>query len=143
MRITTLGLALITLCVAGPEALGQCQRTLNSVQVANNQGNNGGAMYFDLEVRNPILVSGFDMNYEAAIGTPVGLRVHSRAGTHVGFEASPTGWTQVGQDNGGATSAARNGRTSISLATPISFALVRPAATHSASSRFSTPSAAP
>lgn len=72
-----------------------------TVTPSNNQGNVGGAIYFDVTVLNPmgITVTSIDTNMEGAGGLAgVGLDVFIRSGSHVGNESSMAGWTLIASD---------------------------------------------
>nr|OEJ79746.1 hypothetical protein A5482_09015 [Cyanobacterium sp. IPPAS B-1200] len=60
----------------------------------NNNGDPGGAVYFNLSVgANPITITGFDTNTEETSTATSGFEVYTRSGTAQGFETSSTGWT--------------------------------------------------
>jgi hypothetical protein len=107
---------LLALCAPGSApASAQCVTTL----FASNGGTStGGAVYFDLGAAGPVLVESLESNFLAAAGTPVGLEVWVRAGTSVGFEGSPAGWTLVSTDDGTSLAHGQDVPTPIALDPP-------------------------
>lgn len=91
---------------------------LATVFNSNNGGTVGGAIYFDVTVRQPIRVDALTTNYDVQVGSPVGMVVHTTPYTHTNKETDPTAWTQVAIDDGTATSAGFDQPTAIRLATP-------------------------
>jgi hypothetical protein len=87
--------------------------------IGGNFGNTGGAVYFDLTVTSAVTIGGIHTNFTAALGTPVGVTVHTTPATHVGSEGNPAVWTQVAMDNGSATAAGNNLPTSITFASAL------------------------
>jgi len=63
-----------------------------STPVIGNNGNQG--IMFDVEATNTIIISGFDINLDP--GFTDDMTIYSRVGTHVGFELSAVGWTNLG-----------------------------------------------
>jgi hypothetical protein len=90
--------------------------------IGGNQGNPGGAIYFDLTVTSAVTIGGIQTNYIAGIGSPVGVTVYTTPTTSVGNEGNMAAWTQVAMDNGGAVAAAANSPTSITFASPLNLA---------------------
>lgn len=86
--------------------------------VSNNGGNLGGMVFFDINVTNPMSISGLDTNYSALVGTAVGMNVYLVPGTWVGNENNQAAWTLVASDDGTAVSAGTDAMTSITLAAP-------------------------
>lgn len=68
-----------------------CDRNLSTPVIGGN-GNQG--IMFDVEATNTIVISGFDINLSA--GFTDDMTIYSRVGTHVGFELSAVGWTNLG-----------------------------------------------
>ncbi|MBL8900665.1 MAG: PKD domain-containing protein [Planctomycetes bacterium] len=110
-------LALSALAVIAGTA--SAQFSLQTLYGSNNFGNVGGAIYFDLNVTNTVRITQLDMNFTAALGTPVGVTVHTTAGTYNGNEGNPAAWTQVGIDNGTAVAQGQDLPTPVTLQTPI------------------------
>lgn len=116
-------LALFTAVLCGSASLSaQCPTGLTTLFAANNGGNVGGAVYFDLTVTNPITITSFDINTSVAVGTPIGLTVYTIPGTYVGSTGSSAGWTQVAVDNGTALSNTANFPSSVPLAASFTLA---------------------
>jgi hypothetical protein len=90
--------------------------------IGGNQGNPGGAIYFDLTVSSAVTIGGIQTNYIAGAGTPVGVTVYTTPTTHVGNEGNMAAWTQVAMDNGAATAAGANMATAITFASPLNLA---------------------
>jgi hypothetical protein len=57
-------------------------------------------VFFDVTVKNPVRVTGFELNSYAAVNSSLNLQVYSCASSYVGNETTPSAWTQIGQDNG-------------------------------------------
>jgi hypothetical protein len=76
--------------------------SLSTIFAANNNNSVGGGNYYNVDVLNAagITITAFDINTNAAAGTPVTINVWTRPGTHVGFETSMAGWTQVTTGSG-------------------------------------------
>ena len=112
------GTGLITVTEVTPPA--PCNGGISTVgYIGGNQGNVGGAIYFNLTVSSAVTLGGIETNYLAASGTPVGVTVYTTPTTHVGNEGNMAVWTQVAMDNGAATSAGGNSPTSITFASPL------------------------
>ena len=111
----------ILAATAAIAAIAPAQTCLSTLFAANNGGSPGGAVYFDITVTNSMQIVGLETNYDVTVGSAVGIQVWMTAagGTHVGNETNAALWTQVGQDDGNATSAGLDVPTSITLATPI------------------------
>ncbi|MBK9385642.1 MAG: PKD domain-containing protein [Planctomycetes bacterium] len=101
-RLLRIPLALGALAVMSSVA--SAQFSLRTLYGYDNYGNVGGAVYFDLNVTNTVRITQLDTNYLAPFGSPVGVQVYTTPGTYNGNEGNPAAWTQVGQDNGVATS---------------------------------------
>lgn len=100
------------LCVCLPAA---AQSPLTTVFAGGNQGNIGGAVYFDLVVSSSLSITGLEVNTSDAAGT---LVVRITPGTHMGSELIPSAWREVG--TGALTSAAGAGAPStVTLNAPI------------------------
>ncbi len=72
------------------------ERDLLTTNEPNNQQN--GVM-FDIRAKSTVTIHGFSSYVENLAGTSGwvdGMEVYYRPGTHVGFENSATGWTQLG-----------------------------------------------
>ncbi|MCA8949237.1 MAG: PKD domain-containing protein [Planctomycetes bacterium] len=91
---------------------------LATLVAPNNGGSPDGAVYFDLEVRQPISIHGLTTMFAATIGTPVGLDVYTTRDTRHNKEASASAWSLVATDDGTAT-AAGSTPTQITFAVPL------------------------
>lgn len=60
--------------------------------VLSNNGNQG--IMFDVQVTNSVVISGFDINLDPGFSDD--MTIYSRVGTHVGFDGSAVGWTNLG-----------------------------------------------
>jgi Zinc carboxypeptidase len=67
--------------------------SLNTLLASNNGGSNGGAVYFDVTPTTNLYLTGLDLNTSTAVGARISLDVYTRAGSHVGNEASLAGWS--------------------------------------------------
>lgn len=67
--------------------------SLTTLFTSNNGGAVGGAVYFDLTPATNLFLTGLDLNTNLAAGSAISLDVYTRAGTHVGNEASSVGWS--------------------------------------------------
>lgn len=67
--------------------------SLPTVFATNNNGNVGGAVYFDVTSTTNLYLADLDVNTIVAAGTPITIDVYRRIGTHVGNEGSIAGWT--------------------------------------------------
>ena len=86
-----LGLASASLAQVGAN----CLETLMS---AGNRGNNGGTIFFDLDVgANALTFTDFFVNTDASIGSDLEILVYTTAvgSTFAGNEITPGAWTQV------------------------------------------------
>lgn len=63
-----------------------------STPVIGGNGNQG--VMFDVQATNTIVISGFDINLDPGFSDQ--MTIYSRVGTHVGFESSIVGWTNLG-----------------------------------------------
>jgi hypothetical protein len=80
---------------------------ITTLFAADNSGDNGGAVYFNLTVgSNPLLITGLDTN-TAEVGVFPDFRVYTKLGTVEGFETNAGAWalattgilTGMGTDN--------------------------------------------
>ena len=85
---------------------------------ANNGGAAGGVAYFDVTATQSVAFSSLETNFDATVGSPVGMEVWTTPGTYVGNEMNAAVWTMVAMDDGLATSAGENIPTVINLAAP-------------------------
>jgi len=82
----------------------------------------GNACFFDLTATQAVTLSGIQQNYNAAIGSPVGVLVYTAPGTYAGNELNVNAWTLVASDNGAAVSADEGLPTAITFMTPLNLA---------------------
>ena len=70
---------------------------LSTLFAANNGGDSGGGIYFELENvgSEAIVINSWDVNTE----NQTTVNVWTRPGTYVGFETTTAGWTLLGTDN--------------------------------------------
>lgn len=78
-----------------------------------------GTMVFNLTVNTPIVITGFEVNTNAPLGTPLPLSVWTTPNAYNGQLLNPGVWTQVGQDNGTGSAAGVNTPSPIPLQNPI------------------------
>lgn len=93
---------------------------LDGSLTTNLTSNNGcSANYFDVNVLKVagLVVTGFEVNVSAAVGTPVSVEFHYKTGTWVGFDGTPTAWTNGGIATG--VAAGINQPTVVTLPAPI------------------------
>jgi len=95
------------------------QNCVVTLYAGTNGGSVGGAVYFTMTVTQNVTLSGLDTNYDALVGTPVGMTMFTTPGTHAGNETNMAVWTQVAVDNGAATSMGLNVPTPITFASPV------------------------
>lgn len=75
--------------------------TITTLFAGNNRGNPGGGVYFDVTVGAlPLEITGFEVNSFTGAGANIAFEVYTRAGTHIGSEGNPAGWTQVATGSG-------------------------------------------
>jgi len=86
----------------------------------NNNGNVGGAVYFDLTVTQNISIAG--LLHNTASIDPVGITVFTTSGTYVGQENNMAAWTQVAEDDGLALAAGVDQPTAFTFVAPFSLA---------------------
>lgn len=112
---------LLALATATAAAVAPAQTCLTTRFAADNFGQAGGLVHFDVDVVQAISLFAIETNYAVTAGTPVGIRVWrtARGGSHVGAELDPTSWTLVGVDDGSATSAGLDRPTRLTLQSPI------------------------
>ena len=80
------------------QSSGNCLETLYA---NNNNGFNGGMVYFDVDVGpNPITITGISTSVEGAGGLDCDVRVHRTNSTHVGKENTPAQWNLVATASG-------------------------------------------
>jgi hypothetical protein len=80
------------------QSSGQCLETLFA---QNNNGSNGGMVFFDVDVGAlPLTLTGLTTNVEGAGGLNCNLTLYRKSGTYVGFETNPASWTQVATASG-------------------------------------------
>lgn len=94
---------------------GQCLTTLFG---SNGGGATGGAMFFDLTVAQPVLLTALEANFGAAVGAAVGIEVYVAPGTYVGIEGNFAAWTLAAVDDGAAVAAGFDQPTRLLLASP-------------------------
>lgn len=82
------------LLVAG---IAGAQSPLTTSFTGTNQGNTGGALFFDLTVNTTVTITRFDVNCgtNVAANTPGSLTVHLGPPTYVGNTANVGAWTSV------------------------------------------------
>jgi hypothetical protein len=95
---------------------------LTTTFAGGNGGAVGGAIYFDLDVTNPIWVHGFDLNCDAVAGTAVYCDLHLTAPgvSSSGNQTNASAWTAASAGRG--TSAGPGLPTRIELAKPFRLA---------------------
>jgi hypothetical protein len=76
-------------------------------------------VFFDLTVKNPVRVTGFELNSYATVNSSLNLQVYSCATTYVGNETTASAWTQIGQDDGNAVGAGQDLPSAVTLQSPI------------------------
>ncbi|MCB9891449.1 MAG: hypothetical protein H6833_07370 [Planctomycetes bacterium] len=113
-RTSLVPLLLACLAPAAP-----AQLALTTLFAANNGGDPGGAVYFDLEVKVKTTLQALECNFGEAAGVGVGLEVYATNDTRVGKEGDPAFWDLVGIDDGMAVTAGPDVPTRIDLARPI------------------------
>ncbi|MBL8897167.1 MAG: PKD domain-containing protein [Planctomycetes bacterium] len=79
----------------------------------------GGTMAFNLTVTTPIVITSFEVNTNATVGTPLPLSVWITPNAYTGQLANPGAWSQVGQDNGTGQAQGANLASPIPLQNPI------------------------
>ncbi|GAB4146988.1 MAG: hypothetical protein Fur0037_15130 [Planctomycetota bacterium] len=91
------------------------QSPLTTTFTGTNQGNVGGAIFFDLQVNQTVTFTQFDINCGtgAPVGTPGTLQVWMGPTTYVGNTSNPGAWTQV--SSGTLTTNARGTPTPVPL----------------------------
>jgi hypothetical protein len=99
-------------CFASPSS---AQLALTTLFAANNGGNTGGAIYFDVEVKLKTTLLALDTNFDAAVGSPVGLEIWVTEDGRAGKLGDQSLWELVARDDGSATSAGDDQPTRINL----------------------------
>jgi PKD repeat protein len=117
MRLPLLLGALGALAIAGSTA--QAQTTLTTLFASNNGLSGNSMVFFDLTVKNPVRVTGFELNSYATVNSSLNLQVYSCATTYVGNETTASAWTQIGQDDGNAVGAGQDLPSAVTLQSPI------------------------
>jgi hypothetical protein len=83
-----------------PYATDNCELVLEAdfIQSTFNSNNQFAGNMFDLTnlTANPITITSFDGNVNAAAGQPATFEIWSRPGSYVGFENNAAGWTSMG-----------------------------------------------
>jgi hypothetical protein len=120
MNLSSLTRAVVlALSSAGIAAAQNCAETLYA---GTNGGSVGGAVYFTMTLTQNVTFTGLETNYDAVVGSPVGLTMYTTPTTHAGNETNMAVWTQVAVDNGAATSMGLNVPTPITFAAPVMLA---------------------
>jgi hypothetical protein len=72
-------------------------QSITTLFLGGNRGNNGGNVYFDVNVTNPagLTITSFDMNNNGAALDLFDVIVYTVPLTSVGNEANMAAWTQV------------------------------------------------
>jgi PKD repeat protein len=117
MKLSLLGGSAIALALAVSSA--QAQGKLTTIFASNNGLSGTSMVFFDVTVKNPVRVTGFELNSYAAVNSSLNLQVYSCASSYVGNETTPSAWTQIGQDNGNAVGAGQDSPSAVTLQTPI------------------------
>ncbi|MBK9385916.1 MAG: PKD domain-containing protein [Planctomycetes bacterium] len=78
-----------------------------------------GTVAFNLTVNTPIVISSFEVNTNATVGTPLPLSVWMTPNGYAGQLLNPGAWTQIGQDNGTGMAQGANIASPIPLQNPI------------------------
>ena len=84
----------------------------DSLETTFAAGNGQNGNMFDINVKNPVAITGFTMNVTAS-GT---AEIYYRSGSYVGYESSATGWTVVATN----VTVASTGAVLVSLPTSLS-----------------------
>lgn len=97
LRIATI-IAAVALAASGASA----QTTLNANPTANNGGNTGWGIFFDLSAATPLIVTGATTASTAAAGATFSIEIFTRMGSGLGGPvgsgpgSSSAGWTSLG-----------------------------------------------
>ncbi|MDJ1173417.1 PEP-CTERM sorting domain-containing protein [Roseofilum capinflatum] len=123
--------------IAGVAELGVSQAafsaSLTTLFSANNGGNTGGAVYFNIETgANALSITGFDTNTAELFGPTAGFEVYTKLGTAQGFEGNIGAWDL--ESTGTITPSGRDNPSAVDLDNPFvleantlyGFALVMP-----------------
>jgi len=111
---------LLAFATAGAAAAQTCNGGVTAAPLlGGNQGNSGGAIYFNLTLTANVSITNLETNYLAGVGLPVGMTLWTTPTTHVGNEGNPAAWTQMAMDDGTSVSSGPNVATSIVLAAPL------------------------
>lgn len=88
---------LSALCVTGLVSFAGAQSPLSANPTGQGltYGIPGGQNFFDLTVNTTVTLQAIEVPVQNAVGESGSLQLWQRTGTHVGFEATATGWTQV------------------------------------------------
>ena len=93
-------------------------QSITTLYAANNGGNTGGAVYFDVTVAsNSLSLTGFDINTSETT-TPITVTVYTKVGTSVGNETNLGAWTLAGTATGNVAAGSDN-PSPVTLAAPI------------------------
>ena len=93
-------------------------QSITTLYAANNGGNTGGAVYFDVTVAsNSLSLTGFDINTFQTT-TPITVTVYTKVGTSVGNETNLGAWTLAGTATGNVAAGSDN-PSPVTLAAPI------------------------
>ena len=98
MRTIQLAVACVAVLVT---SAGQVQAAIiTTLFAADNGGNNGGAVYFDIDVLNPAGIT-IEKIFTNSSATVLGsMDIYTRSGTSSGFQSSLVGWTLVSSGTG-------------------------------------------
>ena len=97
---------------------GYSPSTLATIYTGGNNGNTGGAVYYNVTVTNPVYVTALDIHTNVAVGGELLLDVYRTAvgGTHIGNESNAAAWLPMSAGKG--TAAGANLPSRIDLASP-------------------------
>jgi hypothetical protein len=91
-----LALSALTVGVSSAQVNDTCVETMYA---ANNGGNPGGAVYFDVSATELVSISALRTNLAAAAGTPVTIDVYRTSNTSFGVELDPGAWALIASGN--------------------------------------------
>jgi hypothetical protein len=120
MKLASYLLLVLALSAAAVQA--QTPSKLTTLFASNNNGSDGGMVYFDIDVKKPLRLIGIESNLDDPANTPVSIQVYRCRNSYVGNESNASAWNLVARDDGNSLSAGQDQPTLFKLRNPLTLA---------------------